>query len=256
MRVVLTNDDGVTSPGILSLKSVLEREHEVWVFAPDGERSGTSHRITLGAPVMKKKVAERVYACSGSPADCVLLVLLGALPFRPEVVVSGINIGPNIGTDLVYSGTAAAARQAALMGIPAVAASLNAMEPPFRFDPLARFIALNMEQFVRLWDERHFVNINAPNLEAYAGTAITRPSRRRYHDKLTEFSLPDGSSCYFLHGPPPETDREPESDWEAVMQNKVSISPVLLQPVSHRENARYHSARFTGAPPRPADSGA
>jgi 5'-nucleotidase len=244
MRVVLTNDDGVTSPGILSLKTVLEKEHEVWVFAPDGERSGTSHRITLGEPVMKRKLAERVYACSGSPADCVLLVLLGALPFRPDMVVSGINIGPNIGTDLVYSGTAAAARQAALMGIPALAVSLNAGGPPFRFDPLARLIAANMEQFARLWDERHFVNINAPNLEEYAGTAITHPSRRRYHDKLAEFSLPDGSSCYFLHGPPPETDHDPGSDWEAVTQNKVSVSPVLLQPVSHRENARYHSARF------------
>ncbi|MDR1931502.1 MAG: 5'/3'-nucleotidase SurE [Spirochaetales bacterium] len=244
MRVVLTNDDGIASQGLLTLKAVLEEEHEVWVFAPDGERSGTSHRITLGTPVMKKKVGEKMYACSGSPADCVLLVLLGALPFRPDIVVSGINIGPNIGTDLVYSGTAAAARQAALMGVPALAVSLNAAAPPFRFEPLARFVARNMGQFADLWDERHFVNINAPNLEAYEGAAITRPSRRRYHDKLEEFCLPDGNTYCFLHGPPPETDREADSDWEAVMQNKVSISPVLLQPVSHRENARYHGARF------------
>ena len=245
MRIVLTNDDGITSPGLLALKTVLEEEHEVWVFAPDGERSGNSHRITLGSPVMKKKLADRMYACSGSPADCVLLVLLGALPFRPDIVISGVNIGPNIGTDLVYSGTAAAARQAALMGVPAVAASLDAVAPPFLFQPLARFITHNVEQFVRLWDERHFVNINAPNREAYAGTVITHPSRRRYHDKLEEFELPGGSTCYFLHGPPPETDSEPDSDWDAVMQNKISISPVLLQPVSHRENARYHGAHFT-----------
>ena len=246
MRVVLTNDDGVTSPGILAMKAALEPEHEVWIFAPDGERSGTSHRITLGEPVMKKKLKERLYACSGSPADCVLLALLGALPFRPDVVISGINRGPNIGTDIVYSGTAAAARQAALMGVPALAVSLNAFFPPFNYEPLARFVALNLSQFTGLWDERHFVNINAPNTETYAGTAITHPARRRYHDKLEEFTLPDGNSCYFLHGPPPETDSQPGSDWEAIQQNKVSISPVVLQPVSHRETVRYHGARFAG----------
>ena len=244
MRIMLTNDDGITSQGLAALKTALEKEHEVWVFAPDGERSGTSHRITLGEPVMKEKVADRVYACSGSPADCVLFSLLGALPFRPDIVVSGINIGPNIGTDLVYSGTAAAARQAALMGVPAVAVSLNAVRPPLFFDPLARFVARNVEQFVSLSDDKHFVNINAPNLESYAGVAISSPSRRRYHDGLEEFCLPDGRTCYFLQGSAPQTDEEPGSDWEAVTQNKVSISPVLLQPVSHKENTRYHEARF------------
>ena len=246
MRVLLTNDDGVTSPGILAMKAALEADHEVWVFAPDGERSGTSHRITLGVPVMKKKLADKLYSCSGSPADCVLMALLGALPLKPDVVISGINMGPNIGTDIVYSGTAAAARQAALMGIPAIAVSLDTVSPPFYFEPLARFIALNIGQFQQLWDEQHFVNINAPNSNVYAGTAITHPSRRRYHDNLEELPLPGGDSCYYLHGPPPETDRDQGSDWEAVIQNKVSVSPVLLQPVSYTENTRYKLARFIG----------
>ena len=244
MRIMLTNDDGVTSPGMLALKTALEEEHEVWVFAPDSDRSGTSHRITLGSPVMKKKLGERTYSCSGSPADCVLLALLGALPARPDMVVSGINIGANLGTDLVYSGTAAAARQASLMGVPSVAVSLNAWVPPFYFDPLAYFIARNIDKFFRLWDDKHFVNINAPNVQNYAGTAITRPSRRRYHDKLEELRLPDGNSCFFLHGPAPETDSEKDSDWEALTQDKVSISPVLLQPVSYTENAPYHNTDF------------
>jgi 5'-nucleotidase len=193
---------------------------------------------------MKRKLAERVFSCSGSPADCVLLAVLGALPFKPDIVISGINIGPNIGTDIVYSGTAAAARQAALMGIPSLAVSLNTMEAPFHFEPLARFVARNLREFASLWDERHFVNINAPNSAAYEGTQITRPSRRRYHDKLEELHLPDGNTCYYLHGPPPDTDMDPQGDWEALMRNRVSVSPVLLQPVSHEENARYHMARF------------
>ncbi|MDR1180244.1 MAG: 5'/3'-nucleotidase SurE [Spirochaetales bacterium] len=245
MRVVLTNDDGVGSAGLDALRREIEAEHEVWIFAPDGERSGTSHRITLNSPVMKKKLDERVYSCSGSPADCVLLSVLGALPFRPDMVVSGINIGPNIGTDIVYSGTAAAARQAALMGIPSLAVSLNAVEEPFHFEPLARFVARNLEEFVSLWDDLHFVNINAPNSMVYAGTSITLPSRRRYRDKLEELRLPDGNTCYYLHGPPPDTDEDPRSDWEALMRNRVSISPVQLQPVSREEDERYHKARFT-----------
>ena len=96
MRIVLTNDDGITGEGLLAMKAALDTDHEVWIFAPDGERSGTSHRITLGEPVMKKTIGHRLYACSGSPADCVLLGLLGALPFRPDVVISGINNGANI----------------------------------------------------------------------------------------------------------------------------------------------------------------
>ncbi|MDR1625086.1 MAG: 5'/3'-nucleotidase SurE [Spirochaetia bacterium] len=244
MRVVLTNDDGVHSPGLEALRLSLEAEHEVWVFAPDGERSGTSHRITLNAPLMKKRLAERVYSCSGSPADCVLLAVLGALPFKPDMVIAGINIGPNIGTDIVYSGTAAAARQGALMGIPALAVSLDAAEKPFRFGPLARFVALNLGEFASLWDDSHFVNINAPNSEAYAGTAITRPSRRRYRDKLEELRLPDGNSCYYLHGTQPDTDGGPLGDWEALGRNRVSVSPVLLQPLGHEEDGAYRRARF------------
>jgi 5'-nucleotidase len=245
MRILLTNDDGVTSPGILSLKKYLEPEHEVWVFAPDGERSGTSHRLTLGSPIQKKEVGERMYSCSGTPADCALLVLLGALPCKPDIVVSGINIGPNIGTDIIYSGTAAAARQAAIMGTPGIAVSLNAFPPRLLFDPLARFVACNIAALADMWDDRHFININAPNLENYAGTAITHPSRRRYpQDRLAEFFAPGGRAYYFLQGFPPETEREPGSDWDALLGEKISISPVVLEPVSHKENARYHSARF------------
>jgi 5'-nucleotidase len=243
MRILLTNDDGVTSSGILSLKKYLDADHEVWILAPDGERSGTSHRVTLGAPIQKKEVGERMYSCSGTPADCALLALLGILP-KPDIVISGINIGPNIGTDIIYSGTAAAARQAAMMGTPGIAVSLNAFTQPLLFDPLALFVACNIGIFADLWDDRHFININAPNLENYAGTAITRPSRRRYRDRLAEFSAPGGHTYYFLHGSPPETDREPGSDWDAILEEKVSISPVVLQPVSYKEDARYEGARF------------
>ncbi|MDR2589295.1 MAG: 5'/3'-nucleotidase SurE [Spirochaetales bacterium] len=247
MRILLTNDDGVRSPGIHALLAALEGKHEVWVFAPDGERSGMSHRITLGSPVMRKKLGERVFACSGTPADCVLLALLGALPCKPDIVISGINLGPNIGTDIIYSGTAAAARQAALMRVPGVAVSLDAFSPPYFFEPLARFIAANALLLAHVWEGGHFVNINAPNVpsgESYAGAAVTFPSLRRYQDKLSEFTAPGGESYYFLHNVPPETDREAGSDWDAVVQGKISVSPVALQPVGYTGDARYQDARF------------
>ena len=244
MRILLTNDDGVISPGLQSLKNVLEKDHEVWIFAPDGERSGTSHRITLKGPIMRMAVGERSLSCTGTPADCVILGLLGALPEKPEMVVSGINIGPNIGTDVVYSGTAAAARQAALMGIPSIAVSLDSFKGPFHFDPLSRFVADNLELFLDLWDGEHFLNINAPNAASYLGVEITHPSRRFYHDRIVEFIAPDGHSYYFIQGSQVETISETGSDWNAVSQGKISLSPVLLQPVNHKEDARYRGVQF------------
>ncbi len=240
----MTNDDGVKSPGLKSLKNVLEKDHEVWVLAPDGERSGTSHRITLKGPILRSAVEERVFACSGTPADCVILGTLGALPGRPELVVSGINIGPNIGTDVVYSGTAAAARQAALMGIPSIAVSLDSFDAPFHFDSLSRFVADNLDAFAGLWRADHFININAPNIPVYSGVEVTRPSRRLYHDRVVEFQAPDGHSYFFIQGSRVETVSESGSDWDAVSRGKVSISPVMLQPVHREEDAPYREARF------------
>jgi len=127
MRILLTNDDGYASDGIKALAVALGGEHEVWTLAPDSERSGMSHSMSLRQPLKIRKLAEREYCCSGTPADCVILASHGVLPFSPDVVVSGINRGPNLGTDLVYSGTAAAARQASMNGVPA---------SPYRWRPI------------------------------------------------------------------------------------------------------------------------
>lgn len=134
MKILLTNDDGIKSLGLRALQDVLGGEHEVWTVAPDRERSGSSHCISIKNPVRFHQVEERQFACGGTPADCVLFSCLGALPERPDLVISGINLGPNIGTDIIYSGTAAAARQAALMDIPAVAISQATFTAPFYFE--------------------------------------------------------------------------------------------------------------------------
>lgn len=246
MRILLTNDDGVASPGILRLREVLEEAgHEVWTVAPDGERSGMSNYITLTEAIRCENVGERILAGSGSPADCVVVALLGAIPIEPEVVISGINIGPNLGTDIIYSGTAAGARQAAYKGIPGIAASLDSFTPPLHFTPIARFIADHLRELIELWNPDHFININAPNVDAeHLPVQITRPSVRRYADTLHRWDPPRGGVYYFVDGRLDSDPPEPGTDWHAISEGAISISPVMLNPINHTVEDAYQRASF------------
>ncbi|MFW5683710.1 MAG: 5'/3'-nucleotidase SurE [Spirochaetota bacterium] len=244
MRILLTNDDGIDSAGLEALRQALS-DHEVWIVAPDGERSAQSHSITVHDPIRCRQLGDQVFATSGSPADCVIVGLLGVMAEKPDVVVSGINIGPNLGTDIVFSGTVAAARPAAFMGYPGIAASINSSRPPFHLRPLAEFVARNLEQLVSLWNPRHLININGPNVDSdELPVQITYPSRRIYHDTLEEFSSPHGERYYFLNGHPVESPMERGSDWTAVAEGSISISPIFLNPIDHHEDERYGSADF------------
>ncbi|MFP4483643.1 MAG: 5'/3'-nucleotidase SurE [Spirochaetaceae bacterium] len=245
MRVLLTNDDGIDSPGLEAIRDALEQDHEVWVLAPESERSAMSHYITIKDPVRCLQVDEQAFASSGSPADCVILGLLGALPIEPDVVVSGINIGPNLGTDIIYSGTAAAARQAAIMRKPGIALSIDGFDEPFHFEPFARFVREHLEELVSLWDVHHFININSPNTAEWnKPVEITSPSTRIYHDKLSEFRTPRGEVYFFMGGAPVTSELEPGTDWHAVSQGSISVSPIYINPVNHKEDAAYREAAF------------
>jgi 5'-nucleotidase len=231
MRLLLTNDDGYECEGILALADALEKDHEVWVMAPDSERSGTSHAMTLKNASKVKQVAERRFTCSGMPADCVILSALGMIPVKIDAVISGINRGPNLGTDLIYSGTAAAARQASLMGMPGIAVSLASLEPPFHFEAAARFVSENLEEFVGLWKPDTFLNVNIPNKDAlHEGYSQARASRRMYTDRLRRFTAPDGTVFCFLADGHIETEPEEGTDWWMVERGKVSLSRVKVCP--------------------------
>ena len=244
MRILLTNDDGIDSAGLEALRDALS-DHEVWIIAPDGERSAQSHSITVHDPIRCRELGDRLFATSGSPADCVIVGVLGVIDEKPDVVVSGINIGPNLGTDIIFSGTVAAARQAAFMGIPGIAVSINSYRPPFHLGPLARFTARNLRELVSLWNPRHLININGPNVDSDAvPVQITYPSWRIYHDQLEEFSSPRGERYYFLNGHPVKTPMEKGSDWTAVAEGAISISPIYLNPVDHHEDEKYSRADF------------
>jgi len=244
VTILLTNDDGLYSPGLEALQSVFVENHDVWILAPDGERSGYSNSITISEPIRCTKIDEQVYASSGTPADCVILGTRGAIPAMPDLVISGINIGPNLGSDIVYSGTCAGARQAVYRGIPGISVSLDSFVPPFHFEPVARFISRHLEELLALWNEDHFININAPNLEQPRGVEITSPAMRRYDDKLLPFQPPRGGTYYFVDGKPSVTELEPGTDWHAVEEGRISVSPVMLNPVNHAVEEHYRTAGF------------
>jgi len=245
VKILLTNDDGIESPGLQALLDVLGNDHEVWIVAPDRERSGTSHSITLHEAVRFRPLGERRFACGGTPADCVLFSVLGAVPVRPDLVVSGINLGPNLGTDIIYSATVAAARQAALMGLASVAVSVTGVRTPFYFDAAALFVARNAETVAKMWKGDHFLNINVPNQPgADLPVTITHPSRRTYRDKLSSFVAPNKDTYHFLQSVPAEAEADPGSDWEAVTAGSISVSPIYLHPVNHVDYLAYEEVEF------------
>lgn len=231
MRILVTNDDGIGAAGLEALAAALSRSHDVRVVAPDRERSGVSHALTLGGPGKIRKVGERSYSCSGTPADCVILTRLGAIGFEPELVVSGINRGPNIGTDIIYSGTCGAARQAVISGIPGIAVSCACREAPFRYGAAAGFVAQNLEALTALCGDEAFANVNAPSSDDEdLEWAWTFPSRRQYRDGLNSFEAPDGFSYFFLTGGRIETSDEPGSDHRAVRSGLVSVGAIAAHP--------------------------
>ena len=146
MKLLLTNDDGFSADGIKTLARYLsDAGHEVWIFAPDRNRSAASNRITMDKPLRIKEHGQRVYSCSGMPADCVIAALKsGIIGNGVDAVLSGINRGANIGTDILYSGTAAAARQAVLYGVPGIAFSVRSSDGFWRYDAMARFAYSNL----------------------------------------------------------------------------------------------------------------
>jgi 5'-nucleotidase len=244
LRILLTNDDGIESPGLRLLQQALEAEHETWVVAPDSDRSGSSHSVTLKNPTKFKRLAEREYASAGTPADCALHACLGLVPGKIDMVVAGINLGPNLGTDIVYSGTAAAARQAAFMRTPSVACSLSAYQPPYHLEFPVEFMVRNLLTLRDLWSEDHFLNINFPNRKEPSQPVITIPTRRIYEDELVRFVSPQGDLYIFIGGQVPGSMKEEGSDFGAVEAGYASLSPIMIHPANHEVENRYREASF------------
>jgi len=236
MNILLTNDDGYDRQGISLLARELGKDHSVCIVAPDGNRSGFAHGLTLHDPVRFRRVAESVWACSGTPADCVSITTHGIFSFDPDLIISGINYGPNLGTDIIYSGTAAAAREGALKGIPSVAVSLARLEPPYDFTAAVDFVKSNVQNFLTLLDRDHFLNINIPQeFKSPAEIRITSPCLRKYVDSFQVFTGPRGDLYTFMDGDIDVSHPEEGSDLEAVEKGAVSLSPIAIHPENSRQ---------------------
>ena len=248
MRILLTNDDGITSPGITLLaKALREAGHRVFMVAPDVNRSGISHALLfLFGPTKLTEIEKDSFSCSGTPADCVIVSLLGGIPEidistegtetnmekAPDLVISGINMGANLGTDIIYSGTASAARQGSFFGIPSVALSLVENDREWQWQPLISYIVENILNFKSCWKPQSFVNLNFPNSEKKPSAIVpVFPSMRYYNDRIVTFAAPEGGTyCFPKYG---KVDNVPQegSDWAEVLKGNAALCVVNSQPV-------------------------
>lgn len=237
MRILLSNDDGIYAAGLRTLAERLSRDgkHEIYVVAPDRERSATGHCLTLHKPLrvqpeeMPGKVKE-AWSTTGTPSDCVKIAVSELLKEKPDLVISGINNGPNLGSEILYSGTVAAAMEAAFLGLPSIAVSLFWGETR-RFEVAAEFIA-NMLDAVPKFEmrKRSLLNINVPSLpmEEIAGVSVTEAGVRLYDDRFEKREDPRGKTYYWLTGHAIDTHESEASDVYAIINKKISITPVIF----------------------------
>lgn len=235
MLILVTNDDGIQSPGIATLAESLSAIGRVVVVAPDRERSAVGHSLTLHSPLRAEEVRPDVFAADGTPTDCVNLGIHGLIAERPDLVVSGINRGGNLGDDITYSGTVAAAMEATLMGVPAFAVSLES--GPFQaadFAESARIAtALAKTMLERGLPPDTLLNVNVP-AGTPRGIRMTRQGKRIYGDVVVENVDPRGRKYYWIGGGELGFHNVEGTDFHAVHANLVSITPLHLDLTNYR----------------------
>ncbi len=228
--ILVTNDDGIQSPGLTMLADVLAQLGEVWVVAPDRERTAVAHAVTLHKPLRVQELGKRVYAINGTPVDCVNLALLNILPKKPHLLVSGINKGVNLGDDVLYSGTVSAAVEGTILGVPSMAVSQEGRDS-FYFGTGGHF-ALRVARLIleQGLPEETLVNLNVPNrpLRAIAGVRVTCLSRRRFENPVIEKVDPHGRRYYWIAGTRISWSRSKDADHEAIEAGVVSLTPLHL----------------------------
>ena len=233
VRILLSNDDGVSSEGLRTLYDSMRSLGEVIVVAPDREQSAAGHSLSLHRPLRINALEENWYAVDGTPTDCVNLALNGLLKDRPpDIVLSGINKGGNLGDDITYSGTVAAAMEATLIGYPAVAVSLVYEEgEPFLFELAGQFARRIVEEVLKARLKKGILlNVNVPNIKAEdcRGVRVTRQGKRVFGDAIVEKIDPRGREYYWIGGNGLNWVREPGTDFDAVSNRAISVTPIRL----------------------------
>ncbi|MCB1569214.1 MAG: 5'/3'-nucleotidase SurE [Xanthomonadales bacterium] len=231
MRVLVSNDDGVDAPGIkLLAQGLREAGHDVITVAPDRDRSGASNSLTLDGPLRTRKVDETIWCIFGTPTDCVHLALGGLLDFEPDIVVSGINTHANLGDDVIYSGTVAAAMEGRVLGLPAIAMSLAYDNGGHRYYDTAARVAklITARLLVDPLPANTILNVNVPNVawDDLRGFEVTRLGHRDRAEPCIAQEDPRGRRIWWIGMAGAEHDAGPGTDFHAIRQHCVSITPI------------------------------
>jgi 5'-nucleotidase len=226
--ILVTNDDGVHAAGLDVLARALAELGQVYVVAPDRERSAVGHALTLHRPLRVEEVGARRYAVNGMPSDCVNLAVLGLLPERPVLVVSGVNHGSNLGDDVTYSGTVSAAMEAALLGVPAIAISQVDPDGPESFAHAGAVARLVVGRaLVEGMPRKTLLNVNVPPGQP-KGVKVTRLGHRVYSEKAIQQNDPRGKTYYWIGAGPPAWEVDEGSDMAAIHDGWVSVTPLHM----------------------------
>ena len=247
MRILLTNDDGILAEGLIALYEELKGDFELSIVAPETEMSAVGHAITLSNPLRVRQFKRNGvffgYGVSGTPADCVKIAVQEILKQRPDMIISGINLGSNVGINLLYSGTVSAATEGAFLGFPSVAISLNTKtNPDFGF--AARFsrriIGFVMESGLK---KRTALNVNIPAIpeDQIKGISFTTQDLVTQRDRYERRSDPRGNVYYWLAGETPVEESVPNTDLKVLMENRITITPITFDLTDLKEVKRLAS---------------
>jgi 5'-nucleotidase len=229
-HILLTNDDGIHAAGLLALAAGLAGFAKLSIVAPSREQSGAAQSLTLRRPIVCHAVGEREWAVDGTPADCVIVALHKLLSEKPDMVISGINFGANLGENVYYSGTVGAAREAALHHIPALAMSLCSKTATVKFDAAARVARSAAELILKEGlPDQVLLNVNVPEPWS-GGVKFTRQSKKITRNQLSEGKDPRGQTYFWLSEQRIDKDVAPDTDYAAVFSGAVSVTPLHLDP--------------------------
>lgn len=244
MNILLSNDDGYFAPGITALALALQSAgHQVTVVAPERDRSGASHSLTLDRPLSLSRAGNGFYYVNGTPTDCVHLAVTGMLDTLPDIVISGVNHGANMGDDTLYSGTVAAATEGFLLGLPAIACSLVSKQA-HHFDTAVRVVLDFLNKLQHSGLPPMLLNINVPDVPYHElrGKQFTRLGKRHHAEPVIKAQTPRGDTVYWIGPPGKAQDAGEGTDFFAVEHGFVSITPLQidLSAYAHLERLRQH----------------
>ena len=236
MKILLSNDDGFIAPGLNALYQSLSQQFEVMVVAPDQDRSGVSNSLTLSSPLRLVQRDTHIYSVNGTPADCVHLALTGLYDAPPDVVISGINAGENMGDDVIYSGTVAAATEGRHLGFPAMAVSLASFKPQY-FSTAVKAVVVLLRQLSFFGKKSDIIlNINVPDIPWYEvkGFRVTRLGKRHQAGSVVKSKDPRGDTIYWVGPKGKAQDEGEETDFYAVEQGYISVTPLQIDLTRHQ----------------------